>query len=62
VTDRVQLEAIIEGFNLTDRVNVITRNGNFGSGAFPTNPSPTFGQVTAVAEPRSVQLGLRVRF
>ena len=23
-------------------------NGNFGAGAYPTNPSPTFGQITAV--------------
>ncbi len=49
-------------FNLTNRENVVAMNGNFGSGAYPTNPSPTFGQVTAVGEPRSVQLGLRFSF
>jgi hypothetical protein len=37
-------------------------NGNFGPGAYPTSPSPTFGQVTAVGEPRSFQLGLRFSF
>ena len=58
----LELETLIESFNLTNRQNAITRNGNFGSGAYPTNPSPTFGQVTAVGEPRSLQLGARLRF
>ena len=62
LNDRVQLEALGEVFNLTNRQNVLTRNANFGSGAYPTNPSPTFGQVTAVGEPRSFQLGARLRF
>ena len=57
-----RLEAIAEAFNLTNRVNVVTRNATFGSGAYPTNPSPTFRQITAVAEPRSFQLGLRMKF
>ena len=60
--NRVQLEGLAEGFNLTNHVNVLTRNGNFGPGAYPSNPSSTFGQVTAVGEPRSFQLGVRVRF
>ena len=62
LTNRVQLELLAEGFNLTDRANVVTRNTNFGPGAYPTNPSPTFGQITAVGEPRSFQFGARVRF
>ena len=57
-----QLEALAEGFNLTNHVNVVTRNTNFGAGAYPTNPSPTFGQITAVGEPRSFQFGARLRF
>jgi hypothetical protein len=56
------MEAMAEMFNVTNRVNAVTLNGNFGAGAYPANPSPTFGQVTAVAEPRSLQLGLRVSF
>ena len=60
--ERVGLEALVEAFNLTNRVNVVTVNGNFGPGAYPANPSSNFGQVLAVAEPRSVQLGLRLRF
>ena len=59
---RVELEALVEAFNLTNRRNDLTRNTNFGAGAYPTNPSPTFGQILAVGEPQSVQFGLRVRF
>ena len=62
VTGRVGVEALAEGFNLTNRRNVIARNTNFGPGAYPSNPSPTFGQVTAVGEPRALQIGLRVHF
>ena len=62
LTGRLELEALAEGFNLTNRFNGLTRNTNFGSGAYPTNPSPTFNQITAVSEPRSFQFGLRARF
>jgi carboxypeptidase family protein len=62
IDERIQLEAIAEAFNITNRVNVITRNSTFGSGVYPANPSATFRQVTAVGEPRSFQFGLRVRF
>jgi hypothetical protein len=60
--DRARLVALGEVFNVTNRRNVVSMNGNFGSGTYPTSPSATFGQVTAVGEPRSVQLGLRVIF
>ena len=59
---RARLEALAEVFKLTNRDNVVTMNGNFGAGDYPANPSPTFGQVTAVGEPRSLQLGLRFSF
>jgi hypothetical protein len=59
---RAQLETLAEAFNLTNRVNVVSINSNFGPGAYPTNPSPTFGQVTAVGEPRSFQFGFRLKF
>jgi outer membrane receptor protein involved in Fe transport len=60
--DRVRLEGLIEAFNLTNRANVVTVNGNFGAGVYPSNPTSTFGQATAVNDPRSVQLGFRLRF
>ena len=62
IDSRFQAEAIAEAFNLTNRVNVVTRNATFGAGAYPSNPSTTFRQIAAVAEPRSFQFGLRVRF
>jgi hypothetical protein len=62
LTGRVRLELLAEGFNLTNHRNVLTRNGNFGAGAYPSNPSSNFGQITAVGEPRSLQFGARVRF
>jgi hypothetical protein len=58
----VQAEGIVEAFNLTNHVNPLLLNANFGAGAYPSNPSPTFGQVLAVGESRSVQLGVRVKF
>ena len=60
--NRLQLESLLEAFNLTNRKNVVTVNGNFGPGAYPTNPSSTFAQITAIGEPRSAQFGLRLKF
>ena len=57
-----RVEIGVEAFNLTNHTNVVTRNGNFGSGAYPTSPSATFNQITAVGEPRSAQLMVRVSF
>ncbi len=62
ITPRFGIDAFVEVFNLTNRENVVTLNGNFGAGAYPTNPSPTYGQITAVGDPRSMQLGVRARF
>ena len=62
ISRRLQVEGVVEAFNLTNTRNELTRNSNFGAGAYPTDPLPTFSQVTAVGEPRSVQLGVRVTF
>lgn len=56
------IEALVEAFNLTNRTNVLTRNANFGSGTYPTNPLPSFGQATSVGDPRALQIGARLRF
>jgi hypothetical protein len=61
-TGPVQLEGSVEAFNLTNHRNVVSRNANFGSGAYPTNPVSTFGDILAYGEPRSLQLALRMRF
>jgi hypothetical protein len=58
----VRLEATAEVFNVTNAVNETARNTTFGTGAYPTNPSPTFNQVTATGDPRSAQFALRLRF
>ncbi len=62
ITERLRLEALAEGFNLTNHVNGVTLNGTFGTGVYPSNPSPTFRQVTAVGDPRTFQLALRAIF
>jgi hypothetical protein len=59
---RVRVEGLAEVFNVTNRLNVVTINGVFGPGTYPTSPSPTFGQVTGVNDPRAAQFAVRVRF
>jgi hypothetical protein len=62
LTERVSIEGVVEGFNILNRVNGVTKNGVFGTGAYPTSPLPTFGQTTSVRDPRTWQLALRVTF
>ena len=62
INPRLALEAFLEAFNVTNRENAVTMIGNFGSGTYPASPSPAFGRVTAVGEPRSLQLAVRARF
>jgi hypothetical protein len=62
LSERLRLEAMAESFNALNHRNNLTKNGTFGTGAYPLAPSSTFGQVTAVNDPRSVQLALRLRF
>ena len=62
VSGPVELEGALEAFNLTNRKNTIARNTNFGSGSYPANPLPAFGQVTAVGDPRTLQLAIRLTF
>ena len=62
MTNTVKLEGLAEGFNMTNRANPLTRNTNFGSGAYPGNPVSTFNQITAVADPRTFQFGARLSF
>jgi hypothetical protein len=62
VSDRVDVEGLAEAFNITNRTNALTRNANFGSGAYPSNPSAAFGEITSVGDPRALQFGVRLRF
>jgi hypothetical protein len=58
----VKAEGLVEAFNVTDRVNNITRNNTFGAGAYPTNPVANFNTITAVGDPRTLQFGVRLTF
>jgi hypothetical protein len=62
IAGRVRTEALVEAFNLSDRVNNLTRTTTFGPGAYPTAPASNFDQITAVGDPRTFQFGLRVTF
>ncbi len=62
LSERFTMEALAEAFNMLNHRNNLTKNGAFGAGAYPTNPASTFGQITAVNDPRSMQLALRLRF
>jgi hypothetical protein len=62
IAGSARIEGLVEAFNLTNRANTLTRNSNFGPGAYPTNPVSTFNQVTAVGDPRTFQFGLRLTF
>jgi hypothetical protein len=57
----LSVEAMVEAFN-AQHFNGVTKIGVFGTGAYPTNPLPTFAQTTSVSEPRTLQLALRLRF
>ena len=56
------LEAIADLFNILNHPDYEIPNNSFGTGVYPTNPSATFGQPTAVADPREAQLALRLMF
>jgi hypothetical protein len=57
-----RVEGMLEAFNLTNRANPVARSNNFGTGSYPSSPVASFNQVTAVGDPRTLQLGLRVSF
>jgi hypothetical protein len=59
MSSRHSVEAMVEAFNVFNRVNILAVNSTFGSG---TLPLPTFGLPTLAGDPRQIQLGLRWNF
>ena len=59
---RASADVIVEGFNIFNTRNDLARITVFGTGPYPASPAPTFGQVTVVGDPRSFQVGFRVRY
>jgi len=62
LTERMRLEGIAEAFNALNHRNNLIPNSTFGTGIYPTSPSPSFGRPTAVGDPRQVQLALRLTY
>jgi len=60
--ERFHLQTIAEAFNLLNHPNHLIPNTTFGSGVYPIAPRSTFGQPTAVNDPRSLQFALRLSF
>jgi hypothetical protein len=58
-TERLGLEAIIEGFNVLNRSSFQIPNNIFGTGE---TPLPSYGRPTAASDSRQIQLGLRFSF
>jgi hypothetical protein len=59
---RAIVEGIFEVFNLFDRANYTAVNNVFGTGSYPNEPLPTFGQFTQSGAPRQVQLAAKISF
>jgi hypothetical protein len=62
IHERFHVEVLGEAFNALNHTNGLTRNGVFGTGAYPVVPVATFQQVTAVQDSRTLQLALRIGF
>lgn len=62
LSDRVKLQGMAEAFNLLNHRNDMIPNGTWGTGAYPSTPSATFGSANGVGDPRSIQLAARLSF
>ena len=60
--ERFKLECIAEAFNALNHRNNQIPSGTFGTGVYPTAPVSTFGQPTAVGDPRNVELAAKLSF
>jgi hypothetical protein len=61
------LDILMDAFNLFNRTNFYenTNQGSFtifGTGAYPSNPLPTYGKYTETLSPRQLQLAAKISF
>jgi Carboxypeptidase regulatory-like domain/TonB dependent receptor len=59
LTEKINLELLVEGFNVLNRANFSVPNNTFGAGVAPL---ASFGRPTAAFDPRQIQLGVRFNF
>jgi hypothetical protein len=64
---RAAVDLMLEAFNLFNRANFIEDTNQssfviFGTGAYPTNPLPTYGKYTLTLPPRQLQLAAKLSF
>ena len=64
---RGTVEAILDAFNVFNRVTFIEDSNQssfavFGSGSYPANPLPTYGRYTLTLPPRQLQLAGKITF
>ena len=62
LSGKVGVDALFEVFNLFNRTNFVEINNIFGTGAYPGNALPTFGQFMQAAAPLQVQLAAKILF
>lgn len=62
LAEGMHLQAVAEAFNALNHRNDMIPNNTWGTGPYPASPNPTFGQATAVGDPRSIQIALRFSF
>jgi hypothetical protein len=59
VSEQLEADVLVEAFNALNHTNLQFPNATFGSGS---SPVATFGRATNAADPRQLQLGLRLSF
>jgi hypothetical protein len=62
LNERVKFEALVEGFNLLNKVNITDVNTVWGAPTLALPPSSTFGTPSAVANARQFRFGLKCIF
>jgi len=60
--ERFRLQGIAEAFNVLNKTNLLLPTGSFGGGTYPTAPAANFRTATAAADPRNIELALKLSF